>query len=464
MTDTIQVNGELAKELQKKLASEGVEYCYATYVDVHGVSKTKCVPVSHLAHMMGGSELFTVGALEGMGLVGPHFDECAAVPDLASATILPWDKRYCWFASDMHFHGQPYANCSRVILKRASAKAAARKLVFNLGIEPEFYVLRREGDTLAPLQGEAFHGPTPAYDLNQISLAGPFLEELTRYVEGLGWGLYSFDQEGGHGQFEIDFGYADALTTADRLTFFRFMVKSIARKHGAVASFMPKPFSNDFRSGAHHNMSLMDMDKKENLFDASVRPVGELARSYGLEATDETLHFAAGLLEHAQALCAFTCPSYNSYKGLIAQGDMPDMSWAPVLRAYGRNNRSAMLRLPMNRPCIENRAPDMSANFYLSAAMSLYAGLDGLERKADPGLPLNDNLYLARDIRSQGGNLRRLPRTLLEAADALDESTFARSVFGEEFIDIFVAQKRKEWDAQFYMVTKSERDRFLTFV
>ncbi|MBO6677070.1 glutamine synthetase [Parvibaculum sp.] len=455
---------EQAKELQKKLASEGVEYCYATYVDVHGVSKTKCVPISHLAHMIGGSELFTVGALEGMGLVGPHFDECAAVPDLASATILPWDRRYCWFASDLHFHGEPYENCSRVILKKAAAKAAQKNLVFNLGIEPEFYVLRRSADGLAPFQTETFHGPTPAYDLHQISLAGPFLEELTRYVEELGWGLYSFDQEGGHGQFEIDFGYADVLTTADRLTFFRFMVKSIARKHGAVASFMPKPFSNDFRSGAHHNMSLMDTASKENIFDASVRPVGDLARNYGLGATDDTLHFAGGLLEHAQALCAFTCPSYNSYKGLIAQGDMPDMSWAPVLQAYGRNNRSAMLRLPMNRPCIENRAPDMSANFYLSSAFSLYAGLDGLERKVDPGQPLNDNLYLARDIRSQGRNVRRLPRTLLEASDALDESSFARSVLGEEFIDIYVAQKRKEWDAQFYTVTPVERDKYLTFV
>jgi len=455
---------EQAKELQKKLASEGVEYCYASYVDVHGVSKAKCVPVSHLAQMMGGSELFTVGALEGMGLVGPHFDECAAVPDLASATILPWDKRYCWFASDMYFHGEPYANCSRVILKRAAEKAAARKLVFNLGIEPEFYVLRRDGDRLLPFQDEVFQGSTPAYDLHQTALAGPFLEELTHYVEELGWGLYSFDQEGGHGQFEIDFGYADVLTTADRLTFFRFMVKCIARKHGAVASFMPTPFSNDFRSGAHHNMSLMDMETKENLFDTSARPAGELAKSYGLDATDETLHFVAGLLDHAQALCAFTCPSYNSYKGLIAQGDMPDMSWAPVLQAYGRNNRSAMLRLPMNRPCIENRAPDMSANFYLSSALSLHAGLDGLDRKGDPGLPLNDNLYLARDIRSQGRNVHRLPRTLLEASDALDESSFARDVLGAEFVDIFVAQKRKEWDAQFYTVTTSERDRFLTAV
>lgn len=452
-----------ATDLQERLAREGVEYCFATYVDVHGISKTKCVPISHLADMVRGSELFTVGALEGMGLVGPHFDECASVPDLSTATILPWDRKYCWFASDLYFHGEPYENCSRIILKKALAKAAAKNLKFNLGIEPEFYVYRRTAEGLAPLQHEAFHGPTPAYDLHQISLAGPFLEQLTRYVEDLGWGLYSFDQEGGHGQFEIDFGYADALTTADRLTFFRFMVKSLARAHGAVASFMPKPFSNDFRSGAHHNMSLMDTRTGEHLFDAKARAAGEIARGYGLDATDETLHFAGGLLEHAEALCAITCPTHNSYKGLIARGDMPDMSWAPVLQAYGRNNRSAMLRLPMNRPCIENRAPDMSANFYLSSAFSLHAGLDGFDRKIDPGQPLNDNLYLEASLRA-GRNVRRLPRTLLEATEALEASVFAREVLGDAFVDIFAAQKKKEWEAQFYAVSAAERDQYLTFV
>jgi glutamine synthetase len=452
---------ELMKETHERLKREGVKYCFASYVDVHGISKTKCVPLSHFADMARGSELFTVGALEGMGLVGPQFDECAAVPDLSTLVILPWDGRYCWFASDLHYHGQPFANCSRVILKGALKRAADRGLTFNLGIEPEFYVCRELDGGYVPLQTRKFHGITPAYDLHQTALAEPFLERLTAYVDQLGWNLYSFDQEGGHGQFEIDFGYADALTTADRLTFFRFMVKSLAHSFGAVASFMPKPFSNDFRSGAHHNMSLADIRSGENLFDTKQHPVGETARRHGLETTDECIHFVGGLLEHADALCAVTCPSYNSYKGLIAQGDMPDMSWAPVLKVYGRNNRSAMLRLPMNRACIENRAPDMSANFYLSSALSLYAGLDGLDNRRDPGPPFNDNLYVA-DRSSK--NLRRLPRTLLEATEALNASTFARRTLGDEFIDIFVALKMREWEAQFYAVTSEERERYLTFV
>jgi glutamine synthetase len=457
-------DASLVTETHDRLSREGVRYCFATYVDVHGVSKAKCVPLSHFADMAHGSELFTVGALEGMGLIGPHLDECAAVPDLTTATILPWDKQYCWFASDLHYHGEPYQNCSRVILKKALTRAADRGLTFNLGIEPEFYVYRRTADNYAPLQHEKFNGITPAYDLYQTSLAKPLLERLTGFIDQLGWGLYSFDQEGGHGQFEIDFGYADALTTADRLTFFRFMVKSVAHAFDAVATFMPKPYSNDFRSGAHHNMSLSDTQTRENLFDTKQRPVGETARRYDLDATDASLHFIGGLLEHAEALCAVTCPSYNSYKGLVAQGDMPDMSWAPVLQAYGRNNRSAMLRLPMNRPCIENRTPDMSANFYLSSALSLHAGLDGLDSRSDPGAPLNDNLYVDLAARSGKQNVRRLPRTLLEATEALDSSAFARRALGDEFVNIFAAQKMQEWDSQFYAVTPRERDQYLTFV
>lgn len=453
---------QLATEIQEKLQKQGVEYCYAGYVDVHGISKAKCVPISRFAHMSAGSELFTVGAMDGMGLVGPHFDECAAIPDLSTVTVFPWDTRYCWVASDLHYHGEPYANCSRVILRKAMERGAAKKLTFNLGIEPEFYVYRKTADGYAPLQEERFEGITPAYDLRQTSLAEPFLRTLTSYIDQLGWGLYSFDQEGGRGQFEIDFGFTNALTTADRLTFLRFIVKTVARSFGAVATFMAKPYSNDFRSGAHHNMSLEDTGSRQNIFDVKKRPIGALAAKYDLEATDDTLHFIGGLLEHGAALCAITCPTHNSYKGLIARGDMSDMSWAPVLKAYGRNNRSAMLRLPMNRPCIENRTPDMSANFYLSAALSLHAGLDGMERKVDPGEPLNTNLYLKEPSLGRGSNIQRLPRTLLEAVEALDASAFARKALGDEFVDIFVAQKIKEWNSQFYAVSDAEREQYMT--
>lgn len=465
-TDTAKI-----RDLKQALQAEGVRYCLAAYVDIHGIPKAKTVPVERFEKMCAGSELFTVGAMDGMGLIGPEKDECAAVPDLDSVMILPWDKRFAWFPSDLYYHGEPYANCSRVVLKRALRKAKARGYRFNLGVETEFYVFRDSEDGIAPLPKGRFLGPCPAYDVDQTVQSIAFLDRMVQAMNGLGWGVYSFDAEGGHGQYELDFDYADALAMADRLVFLRFMAKTIARELGLTASFMPKPFAGDFRSGAHFNMSLASIDTGLNLFDKTQVPTGMLAEKYGIAFPDLGYHFVAGLLDHAPALTAVTCPTHNSYKGLLAQGAMPDMSWAPVLRCYGDNNRSAMLRLPMSRPCIENRAPDIAANFHLSAALSLAAGLDGIERKADPGPPLNDNLYQrAGGISARGrieteyGMVERLPRTLIEALQGFEEDPLVSSAFGAALRDIFLAFKLKEWERDFYQVSAEERARHLTFI
>ncbi|MEG6509958.1 glutamine synthetase [Methyloligella sp. 2.7D] len=456
---------ERVREVRQQLEAAGVQYCFATYVDVHGVPKAKAVPLTSFEKMCSGSELFTVGAMDGMGLIGPEKDECAAVPDLDSLTILPWDKRYAWFASDLWYHGEPYANCSRVILKKALAKAKQAGYGMNLGVETEFYVFRPGEDGPVPLPERQFKGPCPAYDVNQTMQSMSFLDRMVQAMNALGWSVYSFDAEGGSGQYELDFAYADALTMCDRLVFFRFMAKAIAQELGLIASFMPKPYAGDFRSGAHFNMSLYDSESGDNLFagDGSA-----MAEKYGIPFPDLGYHFVSGLLAHASALTAVTCPSFNSYKGLLAQGQMADMSWAPVLRAYGKNNRSAMLRLPMNRPCVENRAPDISCNFYLGTAMSLMAGLEGIAQAADPGEPMNDNLYLRRGkptasdvFQTQDGTVRRLPRTLLEALQAFETDPIALATFGEEMRDIYLSWKLGEWERDYYIVDAPERERML---
>jgi glutamine synthetase len=295
-----------------------------------------------------------------------------------------------------------------------------------------------------------------------------FLDRMVEAMNRLGWNVYSFDAEGGQSQYELDFAYADVVSMCDRLVFFRFMAKTIARELGLVASFMPKPFSGDFRSGAHFNMSLADADTGENLFAA--KP-GALAQKHGIAFPDLGYRFVAGLLAHADALTAVTCPTHNSYKGLIAQGQMVDMSWAPVMRGYGNNNRSAMLRLPMNRPCVENRAPDIAANFHLAAALSLAAGLEGIETSADPGPPMNDNLYLrlgkptaSATFETEAGPVTRLPRTLVEALAAFETDPLVAATFGEEMRDIYLGWKLKEWERDFYAVDAPERERMLTFV
>jgi glutamine synthetase len=277
----------------------------------------------------------------------------------------------------------------------------------------------------------------------------------------LDWGLYSFDQEGGNGQYELDFAYADALTTADRFVFLRLLAKHVAAGIGAVATWMPKPFHSDFRSGAHFNMSLADVATGTNLFAG--KP-GKLARKYGIEAPDSLYHFSAGLLAHAPALVALTCPTHNSYKGLLAQGDMPDISWAPVLRCYGRNNRSAMLRLPWSRPCIENRSPDSACNPYLVSAFSLAAGLEGMRLKLDPGKPVNDNAYGIDHTGRRKLGIERLPYTLIESLRAWEADPLVGEVFGEPFRSIYFTQKLGEWEKGFYRVDDAEREKWLPYI
>lgn len=448
--------------LKQKLIDAGVEYCFATFVDVHGVPKAKTVPIEYFEKMCSGSELFTVGAMDGMGLVGPHEDECGAVPDLNTCIIFPWDSRYAWFSGDLYYHEEPYANCSRTFLKRVLEKAQRMGFRFNLGVETEFYVLRQENGRYMPVVETEFKGICPAYDLYQTVQSMSFLDPMAKYMKQLGWGLFSFDQEGGRGQYEFDFAYSDALTTADRLIFLRFMAKAVAQSIGAIATFMPKPFSNDFRSAAHFNMSLADLETGKNLFEPDYKE--SASNPYDLPFSRLALNFVAGLLKHAPALTALTCPTYNSYKGLLAQGDMLDISWAPVLQTYGRNNRSAMLRLPMNRFCIENRAPDMSCNPYLAAAFSLAAGLEGIEQDLEPGPPLYGNLYeLPAEVRGDY-KVTTLPRTLLDALRAFETDPLIGEVFGEEFRQIYLSQKMKEWNKGFYGVSDEEREQMMTFI
>jgi glutamine synthetase len=456
---------DLVKPLKARLVEAGVRSCLATFVDVYGIPKAKTTPIDHFEAMCDGSELYTVGACEGMGLAGPHEDECATVPDLDTATILPWDRTQAWFHSDLYYHGEPYKGDSRGILRRVLERAKAMGFVFNLGIEPELYVLREgAGGALSPITKTSFKGPNACYDAALATESDAFLEPMARYMKELGWGLYSYDQECGRGQYELDFGYANAMTTADRFVFLRFMAKKVAQSIGAVATFMAKPFADDFRSGAHFNMSLADAATGENAFAPGHGRPGTLAARYSVKCSDLALHFIAGLKRHARAVTAVTCASYNSYQGLVAQGDLREFSWAPVLIAWGRNNRSAMLRLPGNRYCVENRAVDMSTNPYLAAAISLAAGLDGVEQQLDPGEPLNDDLYKREGPGLKGSGVELLPRTLLHALESFDADPISRVAFGDVYKDVYLAHKMREWDRAFYRVTDEQRREMLTFI
>ena len=448
--------GGRAAALKSQLIEQGVSYCLSTWTDTHGRAKAKVTPIEKFDRMIRGhGPMYTVQAIEGMGSYGPEVPDQAALPDLDSLQICPWDRSVAWFAGDIHWKGgEPYPYCARSALKRQLARARELGLAFMAGIEPEFYVYRRgENGEILPLSPQDV-GPSWAYDVHIATENAPFLHSVAETLRTLGWGVDAFVVEGGHSQFEFDFGFADALVTADRWIFLKEVLKHAAQDVGAFVTFMAKPFDDAFRSGLHYNMSLVDSESGVNLMRDDDDP-----RGYGVSKL--AYQFIAGQLAHAPAITAVTCPTVNSYRGFTGSiamaGLTGDMSWAPVGVAYGANNRSAMLRLPDGRPCLENRATDASCNIYLGLAMSLGAGLDGIERGLDPGEPCTEDLYK----RSASVDVGSLPDSLGQAIDAFDADPLTATVLGPELKEAYSALKRDEWSAAQRHVTEWERQRYL---
>ena len=440
--------------LRQTLLDRGVKYCLPAYVDVHGIPKAKAVPIAHLAQMLRGSEMFTGAALDGVPQA-VNDDEVCALPDPATPAIpLPWNREVAWFPSDLMLHGAPFAACSRGILKRALARAAALGFRFNLGVETEFCIFKDTPDgRFAPIS-ERDRLDKPAYDVRTLLDHYPVIDEIVSSMNALGWGVFSFDHEDAPGQFETDFAYADALTMADRFVFFRFMVHEIARRHGAFATFMPKPRVERTGSGAHFNMSLSDARSGQNLFEST-------DDRHGCGLSKLGYQFIAGVLRHARAICAVAAPLVNSYKRLLLRGSMSGFTWAPVYVCYGGNNRTNMLRIPMGGGRVECRAPDIACNPYLAAAMFVSAGLEGIRDGLDPGDPHMENMYeyTPADLRARG--IEVLPRTLLEAVDAFAADPLSREVLGDLMFDTFVEFKTREWNEYHTHVSDWELARYL---
>lgn len=448
-------------QLKEQLKAQGVEYFFGAFVDIHGVPKSKCVPVDHLESALSGSELYTVGALEGMGELGPNEDECEGIPDMSNVAVLPWDHRFAIAPAELRLHGEPYTHDSRTALRRQIDAATELGYAFNMGIEPEVYVLREQEDgRVVPfVADDAHNAPTRGYDVEATILADPFLAPMVEYINELGWDVYSFDHEGGDGQYEFNFRYCDGLQMADRMLVFRLMAKHVARTIGCFATFMPKPFVDSFASGAHLNMSLAD-ESGQNVFAAGE---GQRAARAGRDPgyTDLAYHFTAGVLRHADSLTAVACPTVNSYKRLLPHGFMREITWAPVYAAYGENNRTLMCRLPVNRRAVELRTADAGCNFYLVTALTLAAGLEGIREQLDPGDPVNEDTYKIMENPKARDSLHRLPRTLGEAVDAFEIDPLAREVFGDDFHSTYVLYKRAEWETYNTIVTEWEREQYL---
>src|SRR5919202_2933937 len=331
---------------REELRSEGVEHCLSAYVDVHGVAKAKSVPVDHFTSMMRGSELFTGAAIDGLGQE-PSDDELSVRPDLDRIVRLPWRRDVAWAPGFLHYHGEPWPMCSRVVLQRAVDRAAALGLVFNLGIETEFYLVRREDGAVVPANPRDVLAKA-AYDIVGLLENLPFLDEMIGYMNELGFDVHSFDHEDSNSQFEFDFSYTDVMSMADRQTLWRMLMKEVAREHGFDVTYMPKPYSDRTGTGALFNMSLADGESGENRFVDPADPRGNGFSQLGYQ-------FIAGLLAHAPAITAVACPTVNSYKRLVKTGSMTGFTWAPIFRSYGGNNPTPMLRIPLTSPRVGSR-------------------------------------------------------------------------------------------------------------
>ena len=437
-----------------ELREQGVAYCLSSYVDVHGVPKAKAVPIDHFESMMGGSELYTGAAIDGLGQ-GPADDELSLRPDLDAITQLPWEPTVAWAPGQLHFHGEPYPMDSRTVLRRQIDRLAKHGLQFKLGIETEFFLVRREGSGITPANSKDVL-PRAAYDVAGLLENLPFMDELIRYMNELGWDVHSFDHEDANSQFELDFSYTDALAMSDRFVLWRMMTKLLARTYGFEATFMPKPYSDRTGNGGHFNMSMADLETGANVFADADDP-------RGAGVSELAYRFIAGVLAHAPAISALTSPTVNSYKRLIKSGSMTGFTWAPVYISYGANNRTHMLRIPMGGGRVESRAVDTACNPYLAAAMLLGAGLEGIEGELDPGDPIRLDMYQQSDDQLAELGVSVLPRTLLEAVEALAADPLAEQVLGSELKASYVELKQREWWDYHNTVSEWEYDRYLEF-
>jgi glutamine synthetase len=442
--------------LKRDLETRGVKYLLPSYVDMHGVSKSKAVPIAHLDRMMAGSELCTGAAVEGVPQVISD-EEVASHPDPASCMIQPWQRDVAWFASDLWCEGKPFEPCSRNILKRVLAEAHSMGYSINLGMEAEFFVLKKdENGKIVPVSDRG-NLDKPAYDAARLMDNMGWLSQTVDAMNELGWDVYSFDHEDGIGQFEIDFAYADALTMADRFVFFRRMADAIARKHGAFASFMAKPFGNYAGSGAHFNMSIADAATGENLC------VPKEADPRGCDVSEISYNFIGGMMRHLPAISAVTAPTVNSYKRLIMKGSNSGFTWAPVFQCYGDNNRTNTVRIPGGGGRVELRLVDPMCNPYLGAALTIAAGLEGIREGIDPGAPQTTNMSEKTSEERAALGVKTLPRTLEEALDAFAADGLAKKVFGDKMFDAWLAFKRDEWLSYLNHVSDWETKRYLNF-
>ena len=429
----------LASEAKKK----GIEYFLISFTDLFGVMRAKLVPAAAIGDMQ----------KDGAGFAGfaswldmtPANSDMFAVPDPESLIQLPWKPNVGWLASDLWMDGKEVEQGPRNTLKRVIAKANKDGYRLKHGVECEYFIISSDGTALAD---ERDTQSKPCYDVSALMRRYDVISEICDCMLALGWGPYQNDHEDANGQFEMNWDFGDALVTADRHAFFKYMAKTIAEKHGLRATFMPKPFAHLTGNGCHAHVSVWDRAGKKNLFHDKKGELGVSALGY---------NFLGGIMAHAEGLCAMMNPTVNSYKRLSAPRTTSGATWSPSSITYAGNNRTHMIRIP-DEGRMELRLPDGAANPYLLPASIMAAGLDGIDRKLDPGKRHDIDMY-AEGHKVKGA--KKLPLNLLDALRAFDKDKHLKSAIGDETSAAFLKLKMNDWSDYSRYLTDWERNNTL---
>ena len=430
----------MGSKLEVFAKKNGIKYFLINFSDLNGVQRSKLVPTPAIAEMED----------EGAGFAGfatfldmtPSYPDMFCLPDPNSVIQLPWKKEVAWVPGNLSMNDKFVDQAPRVILSKMIQKAKEAGYVMMGGVEPEFMLISNDGESISDAKDIA---GKPCYDQQALMRRYDVISEICDNMISLGWGTYQNDHEDANGQFEMNWDYSDLMTTADRHSFFKFMVKSIAEKHDLRATFMPKPFGHLTGNGCHMHISLWNSKVSKNLFHDDKGELGLSSIGY---------NFLGGLIKNAIGMCAITNPTVNSYKRLNAPVTNSGATWSPNTVTYGGNNRTHMVRIP-GPGRIEFRLADGAANPYLMAAAILASGMDGIENKVDPGKRLDIDMYNESE---KAKNAKKLPLYLIDAIREFQKNKPLRSYLGDEFYNAYLKIKNIEWNDYSRSLTQWEKD------
>lgn len=434
-------------EIQRIVKKENVRFLRLQFTDITGVLKNVEVPGSQFGKALDGEIMFDGSSIE--GFVRIEESDMLLVPDLATFTVNPWTNpdgsKVARLICDVHRpDGAPFEGCPRSALKRQMAKAKRKGFTMVVGPEAEFFLFQKDpaGKTLVET-----HDVGGYFDLTPVDRGEQARRDIVVVLESMGFEVEAAHHEVAPGQHEVDFKYAEAVTCADNVVTFKFVVRHVAQDHGLHATFMPKPIFGVNGSGMHTNQSLLKAGK--NAFYAPGAP---------WQLSKTALHYVGGILEHAKSFVAVTNPLVNSYKRLVPGYE------APTNIAWSEKNRSPLVRIPAKRGMstrCEVRVPDPACNPYLAFAVMLAAGLDGIEKKVDPGEPVNKNIFSMSQREKKRLKIEELPPDLSTAVDNLEKDPVMREALGDHIFEHFILAKRQEWHEYLANVHGWELDRYL---